>query len=742
PEGDVIGPEGDVIGPEGATPPAPPPVPAAPPAPPARGAWLLEKVSVIGDAEKLTRVSGSAHRVDQETLEEQEYDDVHRVLKQVPGVYVRDEDGQGLRPNIGLRGANSDRSAKVTLLEDGVLMAPAPYAAPAAYYFPLTTRLTGVEVFKGPASIQHGPQTLGGAINLLTRPAPLKGMAGGLDLSLGMYDTAKTHGFFGYGWERVGVLVEGARLASDGFKELDGGGGTGFDKREAMLKLRLNGAPDAEVFHKLELKLGYADEVSEETYLGLTQGDFDAAPYRRYAASQRDLMSWWRTQAKLAYTAAVGDNLDVSLTVYRHDFSRVWEKVDDLAGTLRLTDVLRDPAAPRHRGALAVLRGEASSAGVDEELLIGRNDRAYVSQGAQLAVEWRLKPQGALLANTLTAGARVHHDSAQRAQDQRVYALTDGALVPQGAWAPSRYDLGEASALSAYVFDQLSVGERFRLTPGVRVERYRTTLTDTTAAPTSSDNEGVALLPGVGAWLSLGDSAGLLAGVHRGFSPLAPGLTRRASPELSLNYEAGARWELPALSGELIGFYNDYSNLVGTCTQSSGCEVADLDAQFNGGRAGVLGAELSLGTALRLPAAFELRLSGSYTFTYARFLSSFTSGFAQWGEVRSGDILPYLPAHQGSARLGLARGPFGLGAVWTYVGEMRDRAGAGALALVDLVPAQGLLDLSGHCSLSERARVYVTLDNALNSPFVAARRPFGARPSKPLLLRVGYKYEF
>ena len=68
--------------------------------------------------------------------------------------------------DIGLRGANPDRSAKLTLMEDGVLMGPAPYSAPAAYYFPLTTRMTAVEVFKGPASIRYGPNTIGGAINL------------------------------------------------------------------------------------------------------------------------------------------------------------------------------------------------------------------------------------------------------------------------------------------------------------------------------------------------------------------------------------------------------------------------------------------------------------------------------------------------------------------------------------------------------------------------------------------------
>jgi len=285
--------------------------------------------TLIGRRRDQKRMVGSAHTVDAEQLERMEADDVHRVLRGVPGVYVRDEDGTGLRPNIGLRGASSDRSAKVTLLEDGVLFGPAPYAAPAAYYFPLTTRITGVEVWKGPAAIRQGPHTIGGAINLRTRAVPLSS-TGGLDLGFGLVGPGRKqtrfHGFAGdtmhlggplSGWQ-LGGLVEAARVQSDGFKVIDGQPErpTGFVRDDAMLKLRLMNDITAAVRHSVELKLGLGREEGFETYLGLTDADLRAAPDRRYAASMDDTMRWVRTQGQLRYGLSVGP-AEVDVVAYR-----------------------------------------------------------------------------------------------------------------------------------------------------------------------------------------------------------------------------------------------------------------------------------------------------------------------------------------------------------------------------------------------------------------------------------------
>ena len=88
---------------------------------------LMREVSIIGSKYKVKDIAGSAAFLDVQEIREHSVDDVNRILRRVPGVNLREEDGMGLFPNISLRGVDSARSSKVTIMEDGVLMAPAPY---------------------------------------------------------------------------------------------------------------------------------------------------------------------------------------------------------------------------------------------------------------------------------------------------------------------------------------------------------------------------------------------------------------------------------------------------------------------------------------------------------------------------------------------------------------------------------------------------------------------------------------
>lgn len=702
---------------------------------------LVETVSVIGRKAELARVAGSAHEIPKEELERYEYDDIQRVLNKTAGVYVRDEDGFGLRPNIGLRGASSDRSAKVALMEDGILLSPAPYSAPAAYYFPMPTRMSTVEVFKGPAAIRHGPNTIGGAVNLITEPVPL-GLDGLVDVALGQFEYGKLHGRVGWGDERAGILIEGVRLQSEGFKTLDGGGDTGFAKNEAMLKAHYNTDPEAEVYHRFSLKLGYSTEDSNETYLGLTASDFDAAPYRRYAASARGRMEWWRTQMQLSWSAAIGDALELDVTAYRHDFDRAWLKLNRFAGGPDLHRLITGPGGGQSDVFLAILRGERDSSAPGETLLIGTNDRRFVSQGVQAVARYKLLTGP--VDQRLQAGLRFHHDQIERLHDESGFLMRTGSLVSDGGdtriIAQNR---GRAFALAGYLTDEIGLWERVYVTPGLRVELIRSDFVDRSPGGAESPaRTDVVLIPGVGVYGRLLPGLGLLAGVHQGFSPASPGQPDEVKAERSVNYEAGVRYETEQTRAELIGYFNDYSNLTGECTLSSGCDPRLLNRQFNGGEVFVYGLELALRHEQALPWGVTLDASATYTLTLSSFRTAFRSENPLFGDVEAGDALPYLPEHQAAFTLGARKGPVGLFASLSAVSAMRDQAGSGPIEDERGSDAFAVLDLTGSVDLFERGRAYVRIDNALDAEYVASSRPFGARPGKPFQIQVGYRHHF
>src|SRR6185369_7905184 len=86
-----------------------------------------------------------------------------------------------------------------------------------------------------------------------------------------------------------------------------------------------------------------------------------------------------------------------------------------------------------------------------------------------------------------------------------------------------------------------------------------------------------ALMPGIGAFYGLFRGLGALAGVYRGFSPPAPASADGTKPEYSVNYEAGARYAQGPARAEVIGFFNDYSNMTDVCDFASGCASGNLD---------------------------------------------------------------------------------------------------------------------------------------------------------------------
>ncbi|MBT8491702.1 MAG: TonB-dependent receptor [Deltaproteobacteria bacterium] len=717
--------------------PVPTEAPDAEPAEPSEDGQPAEKGEVIEI--RSSRKPGSDHSVGEKELERFEHDDIHQILAEVPGVYFREEDGFGLRPNIGMRGSNPERSAKVALMEDGILVAPAPYAAPAAYYFPLVTRMQSVEVVKGPGAVIYGPNTVGGSINMISQEVPRgSGQSGYIDVAGGATLYGKVHGRYGFASKYGGVLIEGVRLHSNGFKDLDGGGDTGFDKTDLLFKARLNSDPMGSTYQAVNLTVGYADELSRETYTGLADDDFDRNPDRRYRGTAQARMEWdhlrWQLSHRLEYEA----KLDLTTTFYRNSFQRAWRKLNAFRGESDIGAVLANPNAGNNPIYYGVLTGELDTSSAAEELLIGTNDRQFVSQGLQSVIhsEQRAWPGR----HDLSAGVRLHVDQVDRLHTEDAFAMVAGELMRTAAETQTTTDsLARSSALALFAQDKLEVGPMV-VTIGSRVEIVRNEFEDMLAGSEQVGNTYAVWIPGLGAYYQASEWLGLLAGVHRGFVPVAPGSDGSIDPETSVNYEAGARLTRWDVQAEAIGFFNDYSNLKGTCTVSSGCQTGQVGDEFNGGQVRTYGFESIVRTEKRLGYDLRVPVRLSYTFTRARFQSDFTSTFPQWGDVESGDFLPYIAAHQLSARAGVGQSWWELNASLRYQSRMRDTAGQSDDDVS--VPSYAVLDVAGSVDFGAWGKAYITLDNLTDNRYLVSLRPFGARPGKPRIVIAGYKQSF
>lgn len=698
-----------------------------------------EHIHVIGSRERLADIPGSASLITEQDLELFEYGDIHRILREVPGIYIQEEEGFGLRPNIGIRGTGTDRSANITLMEDGVLIAPAPYAAPSAYYFPTAGRMEAVEVRKGSSSIKFGPRTTGGAINLVSTSIP-DVTSGEATARFGSFGHKEVHANAGGTFGPYGVLVETFQADNNGFKQLPSGADTGFRIEDYLAKFRVNLAGGSGPEHSLEVKIGLTNQTSDETYLGLTDADFADNPFQRYAASQNDRFKSKHWQVQALHHVRLSPSLDLTTVGYYNEFERDWFKLDDLnfgdgRGRIRPNEIFDSPDDPLNIAALAILRGEADS--IDDAIQLRHNARTYYSAGVQTILGADFETGRA--SHLLEAGFRYHADQEDRRQNRENFKMEDGRLVLTSVDPPASQAnrVAEASAYAAFVQDQIRIG-RLLLVPGVRLEVIELTRSDFSTSdpdrllgPVEVRKSTVtAVIPGFGAAYRFESGLTLFAGVHRGFAPPAPGQVN-AKEEESINVEAGLRYQSNGRIFEAIGFFNDYDNLLGTCTNSVGCTVGEVGDQFNGGKVKIRGLELSARDNIPLDNGLWIPVRLAYTLTKATFESTFSSDFDLFGDVEAGDELPYIPRHQLTVSAGLEGDKWGAIVLLNYQSVTRDKAGSGPIPMLERVDPRAIVDLSLYYDIHQRVRLFFTVENLFDKVYVAARQPYGARPGKP-----------
>ncbi len=716
--------------------------------------WLEESITDLAAVTVMTEghaganeIPGSVTYLSPKRLNKFSHTDINRILRAVPGVNLQEEDGFGLRPNIGLRGTGTERSAKITLMEDGVLMAPAPYVAPSAYYFPTIGRMRAVEILKGSSQIKYGPYTTGGAINLISTPIPDE-LTAHIKLLTGSFGGKRLHTYVGNSHQQLAYLVETHQYRSKGFKVLDGGGDTGFSKQDYLAKVQLRTKAEAAVYQSLTFKLGYVGEVANETYLGLTREDFERTPYRRYSGSQKDRIRLEQNQLSLTHLARLSPNITLTTTAYRTSLWRNWYKLDKVrdstGAVVSIGAIMEQPSA--YEDAYAIVAGASTS--YPDALLVKANNRNYSSSGIQTQLE--LDFTTGIFEHELHLGMRWHTDQMDRFQWVDEYRMEAGVmqLTRQGEPGTESNRIESARALATYLQYKLS-RRKWMFVPGIRYENmlfqrldYGIADPDRTGLNLQERSNRVGIfIPGMGVHYKMNKYWSFFCGIHKGFSP--PGSKEGTKPEESVNYELGLRVLKGAFTLESVLFVNDYSNLLGSdLAAAGGGGSGDL---YNAGEVLTKGWEFQLSYDLLSAdwyARYRLPLSLVYTYTDSRFQNSFNSENDSWGEVMAGDEFPYLARHQLAVLASLEHPKFSFNLSGRYTGAMRMRPGQGPVPADEKITAYFVMDAGVSYLPDLHISFFANLTNVFNKTYLASARPAGLRPGMPRAIMAGIKAVF
>jgi Fe(3+) dicitrate transport protein len=680
------------------------------------------QVDVIGTApDALERIPGSAAVVSRRELRERVPLSGSEVLRSVPGVHVQEEEGIGLRANIGIRGLDPDRSRTVLVLEDGAPISLAPYGEPEMYYTPPIDRMDRVEVVKGSGSILFGPQTIGGVINYVT-PAPPMRPTASLDVRGGSGSLLHVEGRYGGTWGNVGTLVGMLR------KQADDLAGLFYTITDVTGKVVFSMGETSEV----GVKLSVYDEESNSTYVGLTEEMFRADARRHPSPDDR---LWVRRYgASATHDLLLGSNALLRTTVYGHTVSRDWMRHDYVADPQRTSIAFRGTTGSRNRS-FDVL-------GVEPRLQL--NHRLAGVRGE------------------FDAGVRVH---LERAEDAHVLGASPGARTG----VVRDLELRDGRAIAAYLQNRFELDGRFYLTPGVRLESFafdRNILRQRVdGVPTdvdiSSSDWLTEVIPGVGLSWVASDRLTVFAGAHRGFAPprikdafvVRPGTGDQAElvslqldAERSLNAEVGLRAALgPTASFETTAFRLDFTNQIISPSLSAG-SVAQA-ALVNQGETLHTGIESAIsfdpGAVADLPFRLALDLRHTYvraTFSADRFMPTSAGDTVN---VR-GNRLPYAPEHLvgGGVTLDFPVGLL-LRTDVVYTGDQFSDNFETTLSRPDgqvgTIPAHTVWNAAVALRLPRGAELFGTVKNVLDSTYIASRRPEGIKPGLPRTLSIGLR---
>lgn len=209
-----------------------------------------------------------------------------QIYARIPGLNIWEYDRGGLQLGIGGRGLSPNRSSNFNIRQNGYDISADALGYPESYYTPSAEALAKIEIIRGAASLQYGPQ-FGGLINFVMKEGPSE-----KPFEFTTRQTVGSYGFFNT-FNSIGGTTANKKLNYYSFYQYKRGDdwrpNSHFDQHNAYVHLA----------YDVTSKLKITGEYTLMKYLaqqpgGLTDEEFEADP-----AQSKRARNWFRVNWNL-----------------------------------------------------------------------------------------------------------------------------------------------------------------------------------------------------------------------------------------------------------------------------------------------------------------------------------------------------------------------------------------------------------------------------------------------------------
>ena len=352
------------------------------------------------------------------------------VFSRVPGVTIWENEGSGIQINIGVRGLSPNRSWELNTRQNGYDISSDVFGYPEAYYNPPLEAVESLELIRGGASLQFGPQ-FGGMLNYVLKRETKNEFSFETQNTVGSYNLMSSYNAIGGKVGKFSYYAYNHSRSADGWRE-----NSEYKVRNSHIFI------EYAFTEKTKLSAEYTNmDYQMQQAGGLTDEQFNNNP--RQSLRNRNWFGTPWNVFSINFDTKINDKLSSNTKLF---------------GLIGERNSVGFTATPNNPDVINPVTNDYANRRVDRDF--------YENNGLENRNLYKFK--FGKIKNNLAFGFRLYKANTNRKQEGRGTTGSEFDLTTESRFPRDLNFYTENAAL--FVENQFKLTEKFSVTPGLRYE--------------------------------------------------------------------------------------------------------------------------------------------------------------------------------------------------------------------------------------------------------------------------------